>query len=330
MATAAAFSTLAVPIAEDTMEMSSPASRNLDDDIDIDFDDYQGVNQLADDEHMLEDTTRPATATDEMMDDDLHPAAEIPQVAEEVMQDDLPTVEADAVAQVDEELIDYGEDDIQEGDITEVQNFAEPPSEIVTAASVYVDEVIEMSAEETAIEPAAPVLGGGSTEVLPTSEEEAQAVSTLADIHPAEDQLLQTNAAADKAEIFDESYEEQHAGLKEYAAQPVISIDTAPEAEADDPATPTDTGLHPVTVRFSDLQVPLFKSRRQLDGLVKDDNLVNLSLADLISACRLQLVSEREQLISDSQELVLSFDDLGLVIGEVSTVHAITVLGSPG
>ena len=72
MTTAASFPSLQAPLAEDSMEMSSPAQPSYDDDIDIDFEEHVGGVELTDDERMADDMEqpRPGTATDDMMEDD--------------------------------------------------------------------------------------------------------------------------------------------------------------------------------------------------------------------------------------------------------------------
>ena len=73
-----------------------------------------------------------------------------------------------------------------------------------------------------------------------------------------------------------------------------------------------------MTIHFKETHMPLFKSRKQLDGLLKDDNLANVSLADLMSSCRQRLPLKTGEEITDDQDLVLSFDQLALMLVEVS------------
>ena len=77
MATTTAFNAgLSVPaLADDSMEMSSPAAQNYDDDLDIDFDDpYDGAVQATDGDFFMNDgdDTRPPTANDDAMEDAEH------------------------------------------------------------------------------------------------------------------------------------------------------------------------------------------------------------------------------------------------------------------
>ena len=70
-------------------------------------------------------------------------------------------------------------------------------------------------------------------------------------------------------------------------------------------------------VRFGEFQFPLFKSRNQPDGLLKNDNLASLSLGELIQNCRQRLAIKTGETISEDQDLVLGFDQLGLILVEV-------------
>jgi hypothetical protein len=319
MATTAAFSSLSVPAPDDTMEMSSPANRNLDDDIDIDFDDYQGGVQLTDDEHMLEDTTRPATATDEVMDDDLQLAGADGQVDEEVMHDDTPQVQETGVVQEDDELIDYGEDEELQGDFTEIAHATEEPTAVPDVAVEDFDEEIERPAEEAGVQPPTFLVieevnaDAALTSEPPVSDDDPAGAPP--DEATAQDDFGAVTSVNEQAETYDE---EHVIGDETDAFQPQISVNTALDTPTDGPATPTDTGLHPMTIRYGNLQIPLFKSRRQLDGLLKNDNLANMSLADLVADCRKQLAVKRGEIIPDGQEIVLDFNDLGLMLVEVS------------
>lgn len=318
MATTAAFSALSVPAPDDTMEMSSPANHNLDDDIDIDFDDYQGGVNVTDDDRMLEDgeQTRPATATDDMMEDDILPSQQN-LVEEEVMRDDDPLF-PDVQQDEDEELIDYGEDDVQDQavDDTVLPEVTEEPSVPLALDNdeyEQVDEEIVREPEDGTIEQ--PVQDGvdqAEAEVEQVLEAPAEAFSAL-------HEKLQTEQAVQ--EDTDDAV--AHSDAKPSAAEeastyPPLQVNTTVSAASDTPGTPTDTGLHPMTVRYSDLLIPLFKSRRQPDGLLKDDNLASLSLAELIQNCRQRLAFKIGEDISEDQELVLGFDHMGLMLVEVS------------
>ena len=302
------------------MEMSSPANRNLDDDIDIDFDDYQaGGVQLTDDERMIEDETRPATATDDLMDDDFLPR-EQGQVEEEVMHvEELQPEE-------DEELIDYGEDDFHEDAvIPEATDGLTEPAETVDAVVAHVDEEILPVPDDTIVE--AP----GEEAIEEVQGEEEQILEPSAGIEeiaaPAVFDEVESDEANATATVEPAVYEApknaataQHrplAGADEAGGQANMSLNTSLSVTNDTPGTPTDTGLHPMNVRYGDLHMPLFKSRRQPDGLLKDDNLANLSLAELMQNCRQRLALKIGDDISSDQELVLSFEHLGLMLVEV-------------
>ena len=310
------------------MEMSSPANRNLDDDIDIDFEDYQGGVQLLDDEQMLEDAdaTRPTTATDDMMEDDVLPGEQV-HVEEEVMQDDGLQQQEE-----DEELIDYGEEGF-EGPTADpvISPVIEAPTDVADSAPELVDEEITRPADAATAElPATALIGEVSAEAAQVAEPPTSAEDFLASDVSAHDgvnvEAGTTSAGeqpvfeeADNAAIFAQAQTSTH---EEDTAQPPISVITNITAQADTPDTPTDTGLHPMTVRYGELSMPLFKSRRQPDGLLKDDNLANLSLAELIQNCRQQLAPKIGEVISEEQEVLLAFEHMGLMLVEVSTSEA--------
>ena len=326
MATTTAFGSLSVPAPDDTMEMSSPATRNLDDDIDIDFDDYQGGVHLTDDERMVEDgdPTRPATATDDMMEDDVALSEQIPP-HEEVMQDD--GLQVQELQQEDEELIDYGEEDFQDQAVDDtVIAEVEEPTDVTDIAPDAVDEEVTRVAELQAVEVSAPTLteevASGAAQFPDSSANDNDFLGPDTNTEPGVNLLL-ANSGLGEQESYEDTHElatsqrDQPPTLKD-APQPSMSINTGISAPADTPDTPTDTGLHPMTVRYADRSMPLFKSRRQPDGLLKDDNLANLSLAELIKNCRQQLAVKIGEIVSEDQEVLLGFDSMGLILVEVS------------
>ncbi|KAF2216177.1 hypothetical protein CERZMDRAFT_104641 [Cercospora zeae-maydis SCOH1-5] len=101
------------------------------------------------------------------------------------------------------------------------------------------------------------------------------------------------------------------------------TIDMANAYVSEGPPTPTDQTLHAVSIQYRDHMWPLFKSRSQPDGLLKDDNLLNVSLSDLIHELRgrLALKLDGNDTIPESRELVLNFEIFGSTIAEFS-VHA--------
>lgn len=308
------------------MEMSSPANRNnLDDDIDIDFDDYQGGVQVNDDEQMVEDgdATRPTTATDDMMDDDMLPDEQV-QADEEVMQDDEQVEEQ---AQEDEELIDYGDDEFQDQPIEDTTLLAEQPTD--TGPSLDdVDEEITRAPETAEDEiQNQPYVEGTVTEteqvfVPPVNFEDDLAPATATDGNVAFEAGDQDLAELLSDDVTKQAQYEAEADpdADEEDVPPAISVNTAVSAPVDTPGTPTDTGLHPMSIRYGDLHMALFKSKKQPDGLLKDDNLASLSLAELIKNCRQRLALKIGEDISQDQELVLGFDSMGLMLVEVSFI----------
>ncbi|KAK3057651.1 hypothetical protein LTR09_001835 [Extremus antarcticus] len=336
MAAVTSFTSLSAPAPDDTMEMSSPANRPLDDDdIDIDFDDYPAPENALDDEHMLEDDpTRPATAPDELMEEDVDLTE---HVQEEVMQDDgLHMHEAPILE--DDELIDYSEDEeLQDTavDDAEVANDTVAPEPLPEVAEEdqfdeeiepYLDEseaqaqVLDLSNEvptETA-QISDPLL----TEPLPVAADLAS--ETIVDANA--EALLEAQQNGSYEELRETEFDAADQEDAEDSAEHAITINTALEASAEGPDTPTDTGLHPMTLQYKDIHIPLFKSRKQLDGLLKDDNLANVSLADLMSSCRQRLPLKTNEDITDDQDLVLSFDQLALMLVEDSRAASSTSL----
>jgi len=361
MTTAASFTTLHAPVADDNMEMSSPAHPIYDDDdIDIDFDEHIGGVELTDDDRMADDTEqpRPGTATDDMMEDDA--PVQNTQAPEQEMQDDFdPT--AYEQADPDDELIDYDDEEYQEMSEIKEQPAYEPAAPEITLQDREptdfepVDEEV-IREPETALEPAQGILVEASAPeavaaVLETSApevtvapvadesfteavEEAGAEGTgdhnsvTADTNaaPAEvvaatdDQHRETTPVVDSAEEPFPELPEDSPELKGVAPLPA-PIETNLDAGNDAPATPTDTGLHPMFVVYGHRQWPLFKSRMQPDGLLKDDNLASVALADLLNHCRSRLALRGEDM-SEDYEFVLRFDSIDLTIVEVcTTVH---------
>lgn len=323
MATSAStFPSLSVPALDDTMDMSSPANRVLDDDIEIDFDEPPGGDTiLTDDEQMIEDTTRPATATDDMMDDDVQ---QFEASHEEVMQDDGVQPDSGIEQDDEDELIDYGENeeeiaaDIEVAVAEEVPNitFEEP-------LDVHAGEITDNAPEQLAS-------GGDFAEDAPEAPDEVAGLhdpdaahgldepnDTFASEAHSDPELVP--AAQEHSPVQQHAEHNQDDGTAEEGdtdGQP-LSLNTTYPGTSSGPDTPTDTGLHPMTVRYRDLHIPLFKSKRQLDGLLKNDNLASVSLVDLMSDCRHQL-QKRDLDIPDSQSIVLCFDQLGLILSEVS------------
>ncbi|KAK5166566.1 uncharacterized protein LTR77_008109 [Saxophila tyrrhenica] len=334
MATTTSFTSLSLPAPDDTMEMSSPARQPLDDeDIDIDFDDYQPPADTNDDERMLEDDpTRPATANDEVMDDDVQQATDARQAQEELMQDDA-TQMYQQLAPEDEELIDYSEDeDLQDTAVedAEIPNATKASEPTADAEQEDVDEEIERLTEADAGEEQPQAL-------VPAHEAGSEAAQTI-DLPPDEASAAPLEASAEAVvepdtSAFtsggqqDASYDESaDFAVGAHDEEQPITVNTTFEAPADGPATPTDTGLHPMTLQYGDLHVPLFKSRKQLDGLLKDDNLANVSLADLMRSCRQRLPLKTDEAITDDQDLVLGFDQLALMLVEDSRAASSTSL----
>ncbi|WPH03487.1 Hypothetical protein R9X50_00636700 [Acrodontium crateriforme] len=340
---AAAFTaSLTLPQPEDTMDVSSPGSRTHepgeDIDIDIDFADYAAAGHHTEDEHMIEDIdNRPPTATDATMDDDM------PQIAEEEMHDGT-DVEPDHPQGDDDELIDYGEDE----DYTAIENVQDSAVGGVThddRDDVYHSELAlqEMPSETLHEYPdeEAVVEAHHATEHVVADQTETWTEETLAgyagdvhdetggdetatgtqgtDIKTTEFTGPQDDAEQDGSEPA--TYENEKTAEDEYKEpkEPQLPdpITTTAQAGGDTPPSPTDTGLHPMSLRYNGQEIPLFKSQHQVDGLLTDDNLVSVSLAELMEKCKEGLTARGEE-FSHVQELVLGFNRLPLMLYESS------------
>lgn len=306
MASISAFSSLAPPATEDTMEMSSPAQRP-DDDIDIDFGDYPDGGQIEDDQMIEDAQTRPGTGTDDMMEDDTLPVEQA-VVQEEVMQDgDVHDV---AHVEDDDELIDYGDEEYQDAphDETIIASESEQANQAIANHPETVESELTQGAVGTVLAHAS-----SPTEILPPSSvigEEVVYDESGADASHASEGAQSTSFNAGGAgRLTEERQEEQRLETV---------VETEEDTEDNTPGTPTDTGLHPMMIRYGDLHIPLFKSRRQPDGLLKDDNLASLSLAELMKNCRQRLAIKIGEDLSEDQEIHLGFDRLGLLLVEVS------------
>ncbi|KAK4505603.1 hypothetical protein PRZ48_003566 [Zasmidium cellare] len=347
---ASAFTSLAAPAVEDSMEVSSsPAPGDIfDTDIDIDYGDYSGAAHLTDDERMLEDgdPTRPATATDEMMDDEDHTTT----LVEEVMQDDIPLDQNAQPDLDDEELIDYDDDDYPDLDQsfyndttlqnTEIGlNVPEPVPEATSHDEAVKQPELFTEEHTGSREPNAPLgesVDTTAAEVLAPEvlSSETQANSNVNTEHAASTfQPKESTVAAEALEPVDEAgpgdelHDEDEAVALEpeqldsttsLKARPHLpgTLDTTAHEVPDGPPTPTDTGLHPMTVNFRDYSMPMFKSSKQLDGLLKNDNLASIGLSNLMQDCRKRLQIKLGEGISEDDDIVLVFDRLDLILIE--------------
>lgn len=334
---------LALPQPEDTMDVSSPGSRTHetgeDIDIDIDFTDYAAAGHHTEDEHMIEDLdNRPQTATDATMDDDL------PHITEEEMHDGT-DVEADHQQGDDDELIDYGDDeeytvvenvedsvveDVTHDDLNDVTHAEAagqempsdtlheyPEEEVVEEEVHHANEHVgadqtENWTEETLVENADDVHHGDDSATA--------AVTVGADVNATEvtDNYDDTEQAGDELATYEneENVEAESEEAKEKKLPDPIT--TTAQAGGNAPPSPTDTGLHPMSLHYNGQEIPLFKSKHQADGLLTDDNLVSVSLAELMEKCKEGLIARGEE-ISHVQELMLGFDRLPLMLYEVNS-----------
>lgn len=352
MASAATFTSLQAPAQDDTMEMSSPANRTYDDDdIDIDFDDGTGGVNLTDDERMMEDgeQTRPPTATDDMMEDDVQPPAQL-HVQESEMQDDFDPTAYEQANDEDDELIDYGDDEYV--DFTDFQpqpvvEAAPPAPEIEVTDQAPAGDDVEQVDEEIVREPEEPVVNHEPELVDEVATEEpaqpngSDAIhAEVSNVHEAhEDAPTVEDPAVNAAETAvtdrvpdtygqedveeatlvateDETGNAAYADDTAVGRPPPAPLNTSLSFSVDAPGTPTDTGLHPMTLHYGDTTWPLFKSRKQPNGILRDDNLASVSLIDLLAHCKTGLKAKVPD-VSEDQEFSLFFEGLGLTVTEV-------------
>lgn len=316
---------------EDTMELSSPANRTLDEDIELDFDEAANI-PLVDDDHMDDDVVHddPIELDEDMIhydDDDLDLTATDVNIAatvpdedlidysdddEEVIQPAVHQVNAPFLAQKEETSIPQ-QAQLQQQEEAAVVTSAEPEPPLTAATDAdlaHEDVTVDLPATvKTAVE--------AEQSHLETSAEQQtdhyaeQSATTL----NAEAQEFVPVQQEERGEEVENDVAEEEEVPEEGDLKPRLSTTSfVPTTEG--PGTPTDTGLHPVILYYADQAYPLFRSGTALDGLLKDDNLASISLADLIKACRQSLVMRTQQDIDTSFELVLTFDHLSLSVYE--------------
>lgn len=219
--------------------------------------------------------------------------------------------------QVDEEIV-RGPGDVALEVVDEPKVLAANESTTVTADAT--SEVAQAAAQND-VKPASPEAG---------AEEQSAVESGAYDL--GEETTVPAAKAREAVEVADvatepEEHELTEADSKQNAAasaqkvpprHPGI-IDVSTNYATDAPPTPTDLTLHAMLINYGEYQLPLFKSRSQPDGLLKDDNLLNVSLTDLLSNIRTRLATKVDEadIIPEARELVLHFDIFGTMIAEV-------------
>lgn len=342
-------------VPDDSMEVSlSPAGNHYDDEVLIDYDDY-GTAALTEDEQMIEDgePTRPGTATDDMMED----AEPVAPVNEEIMHDDPvavapePYVEDEELIDYSDE--DYQDDTQVTLDDTAVEGVEVVESSTLAPAETVnepetVDDAIVQQLENAAAgeESTEQFLSAVEIDLAPSAGADDEAPATAAvldddetahaeqDQHGAADETSRRVDAEEAAaqELGVQAFEadepdaqptdlagEQHHETEGLERPPTLpaGLDTRVYFAPDGPQTPSDTGIHPITVRYGDIVMPLFKSSLQPGGLLKNDNLASVSLGDLLENCRHRLAVKIGESVSADQELVLNFENMGLQLVEV-------------
>ncbi|KAK5698410.1 hypothetical protein LTR17_023673 [Elasticomyces elasticus] len=326
MATTASFLPLSVPAPEVTMDISSPQNQMHDQDIELDFGDgeYDGGVDLLDDAMLTDgEQARPQTAaTDDVMEDDVQ------QDAPEAEMQDTPVEQPPAHDQYDEELIDYGdEEDFIEPHIedTTIMNAEEEfntfHEQQIDGAEKFSEEIVRLPGDPTFEQPEI-IEDFSSYELVHDAAAHDPADDTAADEATYDDaQAEQHPADLTNGDVDDLTYPADKTGeTLEQVAHPTMTIDTTSNSLADGPASPTDTGLHPVMLYYSEHSMPLFRSKHEPEGLLKNDNLVNVHLHDLMAGIRDLLVQMLgEDAVPEARDFTLSFDGLGLMLPAEST-----------
>nr|POE86470.1 hypothetical protein CFP56_46654 [Quercus suber] len=350
--TTSAFASLQPPSHEDTMDMSSPAHRPDDTDIDIDIDFTYNDDTLINDDQMLDnDQTRPPTATDTAMDDDLDDT-----LVQEADMIDHPGVEVvdesvvDAATEEDDELIDYDEDEYavdehfqdvvpKESDSVSVQANDEQQEE--TPIDQTAHEEVHAWGNASTVSQAADMHGDANHDDAAISDEEPHQPDhrQKVPIHdiPQDEEVAteaQRSSQTDIVAPIDHLHRNQSKALAHGEAGGIPGdvatgndtiqatfIDTRVRRASDVPATPTDTGLHHMILQFGASEIPLFRSRQMPGGLLTNDNLAGHHLADLISNCKERLQETENADFSDDEECTLQFQAYKCTLNDVLNVY---------
>ncbi|KAK4631338.1 hypothetical protein CLAFUW4_03213 [Fulvia fulva] len=295
---------IAAPVNEEVMQDSDQAGPfDLADEELIDYDDdddvqYDGQVPLADTifeatEPSVHDTAAVSNATGEIQSQVVEPADEeiIRQPEEEV--------------RLQEALLEEATASGLEG-TAQVDSTVQPATEVAAQPA----EVQEAPANSEQAGVDVPDVHGESNQELYPLEDETKGLEAV------------ESGTADDAEPA-ATIEGETASTEMHYRKPPPQLPgtlyTSTRQVSEGPPTPTDTGLHPMTVRYGHHALPLFKSRNQLDGLLKNDNLANVSLSDLIKSCRERLPVTTGETVSDDQNLILCFDTMGLFLVEDSS-----------
>ncbi|QIW96525.1 hypothetical protein AMS68_002043 [Peltaster fructicola] len=156
-------------------------------------------------------------------------------------------------------------------------------------------------------------------ETAPSDESEDHAKDNIqaVAIHADEDHTEQPKPATEKSAVHPELEALLKTSTSEIRPQPLKTA-LSSLAQPDAPGTPTDTGLQQVILNYNNKSYPVFKSTACPDSLLKDDNLVSVSLADFIKACRQSLTIKAAGKIGEGVEVVLTFEKLHIAVIEDS------------
>ncbi|KXS99172.1 hypothetical protein AC578_3038 [Pseudocercospora eumusae] len=223
-----------------------------------------------------------------------------------------------APAEIDEEIPRQ----LEEPQI-EPSDTSAPHQEQVASEETVSETVVEPTVEQpvsTEIEP-----GQQTSDDTTATQQQTEGEANPTEVHDSEAAAaVEWDEEALEAALEDDFHQAEEPAQKAPPQLPGTIDTSAASFSVDAPPTPTDTGLHPMAIQFGDHEWPLFKSRAQPNGLLKDDNLVNVSLAELLSSCKQRLNQRLGDAVSNDQDLVLGFDRIGLMLMECST-HASAV-----
>ncbi|KAF2860175.1 hypothetical protein K470DRAFT_258144 [Piedraia hortae CBS 480.64] len=325
---ATAFSALSIPcLPDDSMDLSSPGRQSDHDEIVLDFDEAENCNE-AEGERMLTDSepTQPMADVDDVMYDDDEPADET------MMQEAMDEAANEATVE-DEELIDFEDDPLTEALIQQGMALR-----TMTEAGMTLPEI-----EKRETTPPAPALESRLRTLTPEQHSspprtEVANISDHSDVRQEGHEIGITDSRAHSDEVQPShkrgdgegasregedvqkhhSDDQQRLWTDSETKQFSLPVCRTPDNPAETPGSPTDTGLHPMIICCGELTLPLFKSKHQINGLLTDDNLANLSLNELIRHCKKKLV-RRIGSFSEEFDTNLAFGSLGLSVSETSS-----------
>lgn len=331
---------LELPAVEDNMEISSPY-RRADDDIDIDIDAPGVQPQQHDEDYNWEDAEQPqwdlsGIAGPEgeidytMVDEDAR--ADLSE--DGIMRDDITVTDehlADATLEDREEtksLLDYtvaghGEDaSAIEGDHAFDAVDDAQAHDVEDASAETADPKSTFSHQEAEVADDPLVLNALAGDASALAEEDAVAADEQVADEPYDDADLVDDQRTDRShddQIFDDDQSPNEGENGEHTGSNRLQLNTDTQTHDHQDNLQSAAPLHPVVVWYEGDEISLFPPKEEDTSetyFLRDENLVNVSISDLLRACR-DVLGET---IRDDQELELSVPDLGLSLTEVSSV----------